>query len=325
MNENIKNDNFVFWTNGLVVVLIAVLCNCLWGSAIPAIKIGYRLFNITDSVSTKLLFAGIRFVIAGIMVLIVYIFMNKKLPVLKKKYIIPVTGLAIVQTTIQYIFFYIGVANCAAANGSIVNSCTTFISVILAHFIYKNDRLDYNKVIGCIIGFSGVLICTIGPGAQTSTHVSILGEGFVIIAALAFSISGVMSKYVTKKVDSVITTGYNLLIGGIILMITGIVAGGHFDTVTGAGIVVMAYLALLSAVAFTLWTILLKYNKIGRICIYNFVIPVSGIFLAGIVLHEDIWHLRYFSALLLVSAGIIIVNSTRGNNKEKSGSESGNA
>ena len=156
MNENSKNDNFVFWTNGLVVVLIAVLCNCLWGSAIPAIKIGYRLFNITDSVSTKLLFAGIRFVIAGIMVLIVYIFMNKKLPVLKKKDIIPVTGLAIVQTTIQYIFFYIGVANCAAANGSIVNSCTTFISVILAHFIYKNDRLDYNKVIGCIIGFSGV-------------------------------------------------------------------------------------------------------------------------------------------------------------------------
>ena len=77
----------------------------------------------------------------------------------------------------------------------------------------------------------------------------------------------------------------------------------------------MAYLALLSSVAFTLWTILLKYNQIGRICIYNFVIPVSGIFLAGIVLHEDIWHLRYFGALLLVTAGIIIVNKTTNNKK----------
>ena len=314
MNDKTK-DSSLFWTNSLVVILIAVLCNCLWGSAIPAIKIGYRLFNITDSVSTKFLFAGIRFTIAGIMVLIVYIFMNKKFPVLKKEQILPVTALGIVQTTIQYIFFYIGVANCAAANGSIVNSCTTFISVILAHFIYKNDKLNANKIIGCVIGFSGVIICTLGSNSASSTKVSFLGEGFVIIASLAFSISGIMSKAITKKVDTVLTTGYNLLIGGVVLTIIGIITGGHFDIVTKEGIVVMAYLALLSSVAFTLWTILLKYNQIGRICIYNFVIPVSGIFLAGIVLHEDIWHLRYFGALLLVTAGIIIVNKTTNNKK----------
>jgi hypothetical protein len=125
----------------------------------------------------------------------------------------------------------------------------------------------------------------------------------------------------------------SIIIGGFLMKLSlknSVLRGTIILTLAGIltkiiGFFYRIYLALLSAVAFTLWTILLKYNKIGRICIYNFVIPVSGIFLAGIVLHEDIWHLRYFSALLLVSAGIIIVNSTRGNNKEKSGSESGNA
>lgn len=306
-----KNQRHNFWTNATVVTLIAILCNCLWGSAIPAIKIGYRCFEITDSVSTKFLFAGIRFFIAGIMVLLIYTIMNRKLPALRRTELIPVCSLALVQTTIQYIFFYIGVANCTSANGSIVNACTTFISVILAHFIYQDDKLNLNKVIGCIIGFLGVLMVTAGSGSDTSMHVSFLGEGFVVIAAIAFSISGFMSKAVTKRVDSILTTGYNLAIGGFVLIIIGLLTGGHFEKVSIQGILVLSYLALLSAVAFALWTILLKYNKIGKICIYNFVIPVSGIFLAGLILHEDIWHLKYFIAMFLVSVGIVIVNRVK--------------
>ena len=305
------------WTNATVVALIAILCNCLWGSAIPAIKVGYRYFAITDSVSTKFLFAGIRFLLAGLMVLVIYCIMHKKLPILHRDEIMPVCALALVQTTIQYIFFYIGVANCASANGSIVNACTTFVSVILAHFIYKDDKLNGNKILGCLIGFAGVLMVTIGSGSEASTSVSFFGEGFVVIAALAFSVSGVMSKQITKKVDSILTTGYNLSIGGLVLIVIGMAEGGHFEQVNTPGILVLLYLALLSAVAFALWTILLKYNKIGKICIYNFVVPVSGIFLAGLILHEDIWHLKYYAAMILVSIGIVIVNRRKEKEKEK--------
>lgn len=299
------------FTKGIVVILIAVLCNCLWGSAIPYIKIGYRCFNITDSVSTKILFAGVRFTIAGLLVLLFYIIWKRKVPVVHKNAVGELVVLSIVQTTIQYIFFYIGVSNATAANGSIVNATTTFISVILAHFLYRNDKLTGNKIIGCLIGFVGVLCVTLGGDSAGSLNVSFLGEGFVIIAAIAFSVSGVISKDITQREDSMVVTGYNLTLGGVILIITGVLFGGKITQINAQGVAVLMYLALLSSVAFTLWAILLKYNPIGKICIYNFVVPVAGIFLAGLVLHEDIFKVRYFVALVLVCIGIIIVNQSK--------------
>lgn len=300
----------IFQKSGMVVI-IAVICNALWGSAIPYIKLGYRYFNITGDISDKLLFAGIRFTAAGLMVLIFYIFMKKKFPIMKKNEVMPIVSLGIVQTVIQYIFFYIGVSNTSSANGSIVNSMTTFISAVMAHFIYKDDKLNMKKAAGCIVGFVGVLLVTLGDG-DNPFDVSFMGEGFVLIAALAFCISGIMSKAITQKTDSMIVTGYNLFIGGIVLIAAGIVTGGNLEQVNVQGILVLAYLAALSAVAFTLWAQLLKYNPVGKICIYNFLVPVSGIFLAGVVLHENIFKFKYFAALLFVCMGIFIVNYSHG-------------
>lgn len=307
--ESSKSQS-IFQKSGIVVIT-AIICNALWGSAIPYIKLGYRYFNITQDISDKLLFAGIRFAAAGLMVLVFYTIMRKKLPVMRRNEIMPIVSLGIVQTVIQYIFFYIGVSNTSSANGSIVNSMTTFISAVMAHFIYKDDKLSMKKAAGCIVGFIGVLLVTLGDG-DNPFDVSFMGEGFVLIAAVAFCVSGIMSKSITQKTDSMIVTGYNLFIGGVILMAAGIITGGSLKQVNIQGILVLTYLAALSAVAFTLWAQLLKYNPVGKICIYNFLVPVSGIFLAGLVLHENIFKFKYFTALLLVCAGIFIVNYSRG-------------
>ena len=58
-----------FYTNRRNIVLLATLCCILWGSAYPSIKIGYSLFNIND-LGSKLVFAGYRFTLAGILVLL---------------------------------------------------------------------------------------------------------------------------------------------------------------------------------------------------------------------------------------------------------------
>lgn len=294
-------------TNPVYVVIFAIICNVLWGSAYPGIKSGYALFNITDSLFTKILFAGIRFSAAGFIVLVYSAVANRKIPVIRKKDLSSVLLVSLVYTVCQYMFFYVGLSNTSGTNGSIVNSTSTFMAVIIAHFVYPDDKLNLRKVLGFILGFSGVLFVTVGGGHGSFTF---FGEGFVMIAALCFVIGSVLIKKFASEVEAAAMTGYNMLIGGIVLIAIGVIGGGRFEVVTGKGIAVLTYLSFLSAAAYTLWSALLAYNPVGKISVYNFIIPISGTILSAVFLKENIFNWRYLVSLAMVCTGIIIVNKS---------------
>lgn len=296
------------FTNPIWIVIIASLCNILWGSAFPVIKIGYEVFQITTSVSDKLLFAGVRFFLSGVILLLAYLLLYRQIPTIQKENIRTVVSLGIVQTTMQYIFFYIGVSNTTSTNGAIVNSMNVFLSAILAHFVYANDKMNLQKSIGCILGFAGVLFVTLGQG---SARFAMNGEGFIVIADFMFAFGSVISKKATKKDDSWVVTAYNLALGGAILIVLGLIRGGSLHTVTAKGCAALLYLALLSAISFTLYAMLIKYNNIGKICIFNFVNPIAGTLLSGLMLKENILQFRYLVSLIFVCTGIFIVNHTK--------------
>lgn len=72
-------DKEKIYTNRKNIVILAIICCILWGSAYPAIKVGYELFNIgTNDICSKLIFAGYRFAIAGVLVLLLEV-INKKI------------------------------------------------------------------------------------------------------------------------------------------------------------------------------------------------------------------------------------------------------
>lgn len=285
-------------------VSAAVLCNLLWGSAYPAIKLGYEQFDITGSVPQKLFFAGLRFVLAGVMVLATGAVFNRRIPRLNKGNIRRIALIGLVYTALQYVFFYIGLSNTTGSNGSIVNSSTTFMALIAGHFIC-GERLDMKKISGAVIGFAGVVTVLVADGAG---GVSFEGEGFILIAAACFVAGSMLSKRAVSETDAMTVTGYNLLIGGAVLTAAGAAGGGVLKTVTASGAAILFYLAFLSAAAFTLWTMLLRRCEVGRISVFNFIIPVSGTVLSAVFMHENIFSIRYMVSLILVCAGIIIVN-----------------
>ena len=106
-------------------------------------------------------------------------------------------------------------------------------------------------------------------------------------------------------------TSYQILFGSVLLIIIGLALGGHVEGFTLKSTILLIYMALISAVAFSLWTLLLKYNPVGRVAIYGFTIPVFGVVLSAIFLGEQFVSLKNLSALILVSVGILIVNSTK--------------
>ena len=302
-------DKEKFYTNKINIIFIAIICTFLWGSAFPAVKVGYELFNITSSdVGGKLIFAGYRFFLAGIFVLILQLIMKQNIFKLSMRDLREITILGVGQTTLQYIFFYLGMTYTTGVKGSIMNGTGTFFSIILAHIVYKNDKLNSNKILGCIIGFLGVVLVNLTGGTSAlSGGFSFKGEGFIIIAAFMLSVSSLYSKKISQNKDAYTVTGYQLAIGGLVLTIIGYILGGNLTNFTVKSTALLIYMALLSAIAFALWSQLLKYNKVGIISVFNFLIPVFGTILSSIILKENIFDIKVLIALLLVCIGIYLV------------------
>ncbi|GAS81717.1 DMT family transporter [Paenibacillus amylolyticus] len=299
------------FSDPIFVMLVASLCCLLWGSAYPSIKLGYIAFNILpEDIASKYVFAGYRFTLAGMLLLLLSRIVRKQKLQLSRPQWTGLIMLGILQTGLQYMFFYVGVANTTGVKGSIMNATTTFFSVVLAHFIYKNDKLSRNKIVGCLLGFVGVIIVNFHTDLLAFSF-SFTGEGFVIIAALVFSVTALYAKRLTATIDVLIITGVSLFVGGLVLTLLGLSLGGRVTHFTLESTSNLIYLALLSSVAFCLWNMLLKYNKVGRVSVYNFLIPVFGALLSALFLGETILELKNLAALLFVSVGIYLVNRVR--------------
>ena len=297
-----------FLQRGPIIILLALFCTVLWGTAYPAVKIGYELFAI-DSANDfgKLLFAGLRFTLAGLMTLAVSVILQKKLVIPQRQHWRGIALLGLVQTTGQYIFFYLGLSNTTGVKGSILYALATFFVVIFAHFLFPDDKMNLQKILGCCIGFVGVLLITF-DGTGLGGGFTFTGEGFIMLSTLSSALGALISRSVAQGQDPVVVTGYQLTGGGLILIFIGLIGHGHFDSVTAPGILLLLYMAFLSAAAFTVWTMLLKYNPASKIAVYNFLIPIFGTTFSVMFLNESIFNPRSLLALILACAGIYIVN-----------------
>jgi drug/metabolite transporter (DMT)-like permease len=293
------------------LIAIATLCCLLWGSAVPAVKFGYGLIGIAPGdTPSLLLFAGLRFCLAGLL-LLAYGLLTGRAVWLAPRRFGEVALLGLGQTVIQYVCYYIGLAHTTAVKTSILSSTLVFFSVLLAHFIYTNDKLDGRKVLGCLIGFAGVVAVNLASAGALDFAFTWNGEGLLLVSTFAGSLAAIYGRRLSQDMDATVMTGWQLLLGGLVLTAMGLIGGGHFAQFSPGAALLVAYLAAVSAVAFALWSLLLKHNPVGSVAVFNFEIPIFGAILAALVLGESVFEWKNLVALVLVSAGIYLV-TTRG-------------
>ena len=175
-----------------VTGLLAVFCCVLWGSAFPCIKIGYRLFSITsEDTGSVILFAGIRFAMAGVLVLLAGSALQKQLLVPKAAEYKKILILSLLQTSVQYAFFYIGLAHATGVKGAIITGSNSLLSILVASLIFHQEQLTFFKAAGCLLGFAGVAIANISGGGM-DLDFTLRGEGFVFFSALSYAFSSVL-------------------------------------------------------------------------------------------------------------------------------------
>lgn len=290
---------------------VACFCCLLWGSAFPAVKVGYTLLHIDASDTwTQILFAGLRFAAAGLLTILFGSLPGRKFLLPKPASFGKIGLLAIVQTVLQYIAFYIGLSMTTAVKSSIIEGASSFIAILIACFVFQMERFNLPKCIGCVLGLSGIVIVNLNGGGLGSFS-TYKGDILMLIAASAYALSSVLLRRFSKSENPVVLSGYQFFFGGIVMSVAAFAGGGRivFDNI--GGVLLLLYLSALSAVAYTLWGILLKYNDVSSVSIYGFMIPVFGVMLSALFIDGEaasVFRLQTIIALVLVCAGIIIVN-----------------
>ena len=291
------------------VVVFALTAAIAWGWAFPLIKIGFNAFGIaTDMTGSKMLFAGIRFAAAGLIVLSVARGSGRSFKMDIKKDWWFFLAFALMNTTLHYFFFYVGMSHSEGSRASILNSLSTFLVVLLACACFKSDKLTSRKILGCAVGFSGILALNLG--GTESGQFTWLGDGMIILNAICGACANLMTRGLSRRVDVFVGTGYSLAIGGLLLIIPGIAFGGTLPNVNILGIVCLLLLIAISAIGFALYNKLLSLNPVGKVAIYNSLIPIVGAVTSCLCLGET-FHAKYVLAGGLAALGIYIINKGR--------------
>jgi drug/metabolite transporter (DMT)-like permease len=312
MSGTISEEKKNIWAWFPVTFATALFCCILWGSASPAIKIAYELFKIGPSdTASRIMLAGARFIIAGVMTILFGSLISRRFLKPQKESIRPILILSLFQTVGQYYFFFMALAHTSGVRGSIINASGNFFTILFAAYLFRLEKMTLKKFLGCIIGFIGVIIIISGGSASVlSGSLTFAGEGAMLIADCFYALSGCCIKIFSRKENPVVLSGYQFFAGGIILFVIGAVMGGNLTFYSLGCVWNLIYMGFISAGAYTLWGVLLKHNPVSRVSVLGFINPVMGVLLSALFLGEnqEAFSLLGLAALILVSAGIIIVN-----------------
>lgn len=286
----------------------AAFCALGWSLAYPLIKMGYSELQIgTSDLGSKILFAGIRFFAAGILVLLTGMFLKKDLCV-KHGTISILLQFALVNTALHYLFSYIGLSYIASSRSTILDSMGGFFLIILSSLIFKDDTFNGRKIVGCLLGILGIVMINLSPSNHYFQGISFMGDGMILLNACCTAAGGILTRIISQKMDMMTATGYGMGIGGLMLIVAGYGVGiENAWNLTGKGIIIMVALILISAVCFGIYNMLLAYHPISKVACYNALIPVFGVIFASVLLCEP-FRWQYFLAGGIVALGIYVIN-----------------
>lgn len=140
---------------------------------------------------------------------------------------------------------------------------------------------------------------------------SFTGEGFILISALSYAFSSVLVKKYSASESPITLSGYQFVLGGIVLSLAGFAGGGRIHGFTPVSVLLLLYMAMISAVAYSLWGLLLKYNPVSRVAIFGFLNPLCGVILSALLLNEKNQAFSLAGLVSLVLVALVSLSSIR--------------
>ena len=292
-------------------VFLCIFAMMLWGTAIPIIKSTYVELAVgQEDTGLKILLAGIRFFLAGLMTFAYFKISHKEHRIdLKKINLKFIVIIALIQTSLQYIFYYIGLSHVAGVKSSIIQSTNAFIVVLISAVLLPDEKVNPNIILALILGTLGIFI-TNYTGESLSGDLRFSGEGFILIATFFNALASVMLRKYGKGENPFVVTSFQFILGSLLLIVLGIALTGGFLPLTTKGMLMILYGSFISACAFSIWTWVLQQYSANEFGVYKLFIPIFGSLFSIIFLGEE-FTFKLVVGMALVLLGSLILNKKK--------------
>jgi drug/metabolite transporter (DMT)-like permease len=177
------------------------------------------------------------------------------------------------------------------------------------------DRVSLRAAVAVLVGFVGVALL-VKPGPQ-SGDASVIGLLAVVGAAAMWASGSFGSTRLALPRDPLTSTGWQMLLGGIVITVAGLLAGEsgevHLGAFSARSIIALAYLIVFGSwVAFSAYAWLLQNAPVSKVATYAYVNPVVAIFLGWIILDEVVTKTTLIGAAVIVASVAMVVRAERG-------------
>jgi drug/metabolite transporter (DMT)-like permease len=280
----------------------------IWGSTYLAIRL------MVETVPPAL-GAGVRFVLAGILMLAVLVVRGGGLRAIRVSRR-ALLGAATVGTLLAA--GGNGLVTVAERNVPSGLAALLIASVPLWIVLYRTlggDRVARATLGGVALGFSGVAILLLPGGRPDSVRIGM--ALLIVLAAASWGLGSVVAQRVKMPQDPLVSTAWQLLSGGLVLVAGGLIAGEGRSVDVSAfstkSLLALAYLIVIgSIVAFTCYSWLLAHAPISQVATYAYVNPVIAVALGAIFLSEQVAALTVAGMALVVASVALIVRQESG-------------
>ncbi|HPT20858.1 MAG TPA: DMT family transporter [Bacteroidales bacterium] len=296
--------NTIFW---------AIIACLLWSTAYAGIKIGLQY-------DTPFHFAGVRFIISGLLILpftvkpAIYIKMIKE----HWRLVVMVT---LLQTVVNYTLFYKGMNMVPGALGAVIVGSQPLVTTLVAAVIQKDDRLTKQKMFTIILGLAGVILISAGRQAfDFGTGIEILGVVLIFVANISTSLSNVLVSMKSKGMNPLVLSSASLFMGGgFIFLLSLPVEGIQHNQFPSEYWIALLWLSFMAAAAFSIWYKLLQRPgvKVSELNMWKFIIPVAGAILSWILVPGENPEWITVAGMFIITISLILLyRNTKDNIQE---------
>ena len=283
-------------------IFLAIIACLLWSTAYAAIKIGLQY-------DTPFHFAGVRFIISGLMILPFTVRPKAYISMLRENWR-PIAWVTFLQVLVNYSFFYQGMDLVPGALGAVIVGSQPLVTAVVANLMNREDRLTRQKISTIVFGIAGVILISVGRQAfRFGSAIELLGVLLILIANVGTATSNVIISTRSNGVNPLVLSSFSLFIGGLILYLISIpVEGMPGRSMPLEYWLVLLWLSFMAAMAFSIWFRLFQRPgvKVSELNLWKFIIPVAGAVLSWLLVPGEKPEWVTISGMIIITISLVM-------------------